>query len=183
MACPRPSDLQLDKRDMMKILLLISALLFGAATASAQRCGDSLLIFLRDRDGKVIAPSEFELAKVSATYTVDNVVNLTDAEPRIKELAHGVKSFSVRAECGIKAVQFQFKYRGGTMTVRVLNVTGDAQHILLEGILFRSGTYEVDLGNRPMKNVEGYTGPESRMDDPADEIRWAIKDASLRKVG
>ena len=42
----------------MKILLIIAVLLSAATPASPQRCGDSLLLFLRDRSGNVIAPSD-----------------------------------------------------------------------------------------------------------------------------
>jgi hypothetical protein len=167
----------------MRFLLLIPLLLLGTANVSAQRCGDSLFIYLHDQNGQVIALSAFESAKVSATYTVDNVTNLVDAEPKISELVHGVKSFAVRVECGMKFAQFQLKYKGEVMTIRVLNVPGDAQHILLEGIVFRKGTFEVDLGGRPMQNVEEYKGAERKADDPADEIRWVIKDSSLKQVG
>ena len=167
----------------MRITLLIAILLVGATNSWAQRCGDSLLIFLHDGDGKVIAPSDFESAKVSATYTVDNVSNLVDAEPEVKELPPGIKSFSVRAECGMKLAQFRLKRKGEEMTIRVLNVPGDAQHILMEGILFRKGEYEVDLGGRPFnKNVEKYDGEGSKARDPADEIRWVVRDKSLRKI-
>ena len=83
----------------------------------------------------------------------------------------------------MKEAQFEFIYKGRTMIVRVLHVPGDAQHILMEGIVFRNGTYEVDLGNRPMQNVEKYKGPESKAKDPADEIKWLIGDGSLRKTG
>lgn len=167
----------------MKLLLPIFLLLLVTASASAQRCGDSLFIYLRDQNGQVIAPAEFGSAKVSATYTVDNVTNLVDAEPKTSELVHGVKSFTVRAECGMKVAQFQFKYKGEVMTVRVLNVPGDAQHILSAGIVFRKGTFEVDLGGRPMQNVEEYGGAERHAVDPADEIRWVIKDGALKQVG
>lgn len=167
----------------MRFLLLLSVLLLATPNLSAQRCGDSLLLYLRDQNGQVIAPSAFESAKVSATYTVDNVTNLVDAEPKLSELVHGVKSFAVRAECGMKVAQFRLQYRGEAMTIRVLNVPGDAQHILLEGIRFRPGTFEVDLGGRPMQNVEEYKGAERNADDPADEIRWSIKDGSLKQVG
>jgi hypothetical protein len=129
---------------MMKFLLLIPILLLATTNISAQRCGDSLFIYLRDQNGQVMAPSAFESVKVSATYTVDNVTNLVDAEPKISELAHGIRSFAVRAECGMKVAQFQLKYKGDVMTIRVLNVPGDALHILLEGISFRKGTFEVD---------------------------------------
>lgn len=166
----------------MKFLLLIPVLLLATTNVSAQRCGDSLFIYLRDQNGQVIDASDFESAKVSATYTVDNVTNLVDAEPKISELVQGIKSFSVRAECGMKVAQFQLKYKGQVMTIRVLNVPGDASHILLEGILFRTGTFEVDLGGRPLKNVEEYKSAERRTDDPASEIRWSIKDASLKQA-
>lgn len=167
----------------MRILLIAIVLLSAAGVARPQRCGDSLLLFLRDDGGHVLAPSDFESVRVSATYTVENVSNLVNAEPKIKELHDRIKSFSVRAECGMKVAQFQLKYKGGEMTIRVLNVSGDAQHILMDGIQFRKGTYEVDLGNRPMKNVEEYSGPESKMKNPADEIKWAIRDSALRKTG
>jgi hypothetical protein len=168
---------------MMKFLPLIPILFLATTNISAQRCGDSLLIYLRDQNGQVIAPSAFESVKVSATYTVDNVTNLIDAEPTINELVHGVKSFAVRAECGMKLAQFQLKYKGDEMTIRVLNVPGDAQHILLERILFEPGKFEVDLGGRPLQNVETYQGAESKADDPANEIKWSIKDNALKKVG
>ena len=167
----------------MKFLLAIPILLLATTNISAQRCGDSLFIYLRDQNGQVLAPSAFESVKVSATYTVDNVTNLVDAEPKISELAHGIRSFVVRAECGMKVAQFQLKYRGDVMTIRVLNVPGDALHILLEGISFRKGSFEVDLGGRPMQNVEEYQGAESKADDPANKIRCSIKDQSLKKVG
>lgn len=167
----------------MRILLTVMVLLSAATVARPQRCGDSLLLYLRDDGGRVLAPSDFESVRVSATYTVDNVFDLVNAEPKIKELRDGVKSFSVRAECGMKVAQFRLKYKGDEMTIRVLNVPGDALHILMDGIRFRKGTYEVDLEGRPMKNVEEYTGPESKMEDPADEIKWAIKDSVLRKIG
>lgn len=167
----------------MRVLLTIIVLFSAAGVARPQRCGDSLLLYLRNDKGKALAPSDFESVWVSATYTVDNVSNLVNAEPKLKEMHDGIKSFSVRAECGMKVAEFQLKYKGDEMTIRVLNVPGDAQHILLDGIKFRKGTYEVDLGGRPMKNVEDYSGPESKMEDPADEIKWAIKDRSLRKTG
>jgi hypothetical protein len=160
---------------------LFAMLLLAPPPARPQRCGDSLLIFLRDHEGRVIAPADFESAKVSATYTVDNVANLADAEPDIKELPPKIKSFSVRAVCGMKLAQFRLRYKGEEMTIRVLNVPGDAGHILLEGIGFRSGAYEVDLGGRPLQNVERYEGEGSKAADPADEIEWVIKDHSLRR--
>ena len=166
----------------MRISLIIATLLLVASNAYPQRCGDSLLLFLRDRQGRVIAPADFESATVSAIYTVDNVSNLTDAAPKIRELPPGVKSFSVRAECGMKRAQFRLKYRGDEMTIRVLNVPGDALHILMEGIRFRKGVFAVDLGNRPMKNVEKYEGAGSKAADPADEIRWVIRDRALRRT-
>ena len=163
---------------------MIAVLLLGATNIWAQRCGDSLLLLLRDQSGQVIAPTDFESAKVSATYTVDNVTNLVDAAPEVKELPPGKKSFAVRAECGIKQAQFRLKYKGEEMTIRVRNVPGDAQHILLDGIIFRKGTYEVDLGGRPLNNnVEKYEGEGSTAKDPADEIKWMIRDKSLKKVG
>lgn len=166
----------------MKILLIITVLLSAAIPARPQRCGDSLLLFLRDRSGKVIAPSDFESATVSATYTVDNVFTLIDAQPTLIKLPTGIQSFSVRAECGIKQAQFQLKYKGEMMTIRVLNVPGDVLHILMEGIVFRKGSYQIDLGNRPLKNVEEYKGEGSQAKDPADKIRWVIRDESLKKV-
>jgi hypothetical protein len=167
----------------MRITLVIAILLLGATNVWAQRCGDSLLIFLRDRNGKVILPSEFESAKVSATYTVDNITNLVDAEPEVKDLPPGTKSLSVRAGCGMKVAQFRLKYKGEEMTIRVLNVPGDALHILMEGIPFRKGTYEVDLGRRPFnENVEEYKGVGSTAKDPAHEIRWVVHDKSLKKA-
>lgn len=162
----------------MKILWLVTVLLLAAMPARWQRCGDSVLLFLRDRSGKVIAPSDFEAATVSATYTVDNVSALIDAKPDLMDLPPGIQSFSVRAECGIKQARFQLKYKGEMMTIRVLNVPGDVLHILMEGIVFRTGVYQVDLGNRPLKNVEQYKG-ESSTDD---KIRWVIRDKSLKKV-
>jgi hypothetical protein len=169
---------------MKRMTLAVAVLLLGATNIWAQRCGDSLLIFLHDKDGRVIAPADFESAKVSATYTVDNVTNLVDAAPEVKELPPGKKSFAVRVECGIKRAQFRLKYKGEEMTIRILNVPGDAQHILLDGILFRKGTYEVDLGGRPLNdNVEEYKGEGSTAKDPADEIKWVVRDKSLRKVG
>jgi hypothetical protein len=166
----------------MKILLLVAVLLSAAIPARPQRCGDSLLLFLRDRSGHVIAPSDFESATVSATYTVDNVSELIDAQPSLMELPSGIQIFSVRAECGIKRAQFQLKYKGETMTIRVLNVPGDVLHILMEGIVFRKGSYQVDIGNRPLKNVEQYKGEGSHDIDMNEQIRWVIKDESLKKV-
>lgn len=165
----------------MSVFLLLAMLLLMPPSAHPQRCGDSLLIYLRDRNGRVIAPADFELAKVSATYTVDNVENLVDAEPEIKELPPRVKSFSVRAVCGMKVAQFRLRYKGEEMAIRVLNVPGDAGHILLEGIGFRSGAYEVNLGGRPIQNAERYEGEGSKAADPANEIAWVIKDHSLRR--
>ncbi|MGA9773747.1 MAG: hypothetical protein WBV94_32250 [Blastocatellia bacterium] len=156
----------------MKILLLIAVL---AIPALPQRCGDSLLLYLRDQTGKIILPSDFESATVSATYTVDNVDTLVDVKPELMKTSSGIQSFSVRAECGIKLAQFKLRYKGQSMTIRVLNVPGDVRHILMEGIVFRKDSFEVDLGNRPMKNVEEYDGQ-------ADQIRWVIRDKSLRKV-
>lgn len=166
----------------MKILLIMPLLFLGAANAYPQRCGDSLLLFLRDRDGRVIAPADFTSARVSATYTVDNVANLVDSEPEIRELPPKVKSFSVRVECGMKWAQFRLRYKSDEMTIRVLNVPGDALHILMEGITFRQGVFEVDLGGRPLKNVEKYEGEGSKAEYPSDEIRWVIREKSLRKV-
>ncbi|MFL6274529.1 MAG: hypothetical protein ACJ74G_04895 [Blastocatellia bacterium] len=163
----------------MSVFLLLAMLLLAPPSARPQRCGDSLLIFLRDRNGRVIAPADFELAKVSATYTLDNVENLVDAEPEIKELPPRVKSFSVRAVCGMKVAQFRLRYKGEEMAIRVLNVPGDAGHILLEGISLKKGAYEVDLGGRPLRNVERYEG--SKAADAANEIEWVIKDKSLRR--
>lgn len=169
-------------RDEMRTSLILALLLSAAANAYPQRCGDSLLLFLRDRDGRVIAPSDFESAKVSATYTVENVSTLVDAEPKIEERLMKVKSFSVRAECGMKLAQFRLRYKGDEMTIRVLNVPGDALHILMEGIMFRKGVFEVDLGDGPLKNAERYEGEASKAADPADVIRWVVRDKSLRKV-
>ncbi len=166
----------------MKILLIIAVLMSAAIPARPQRCGDSLLLFLRDQSGHVIAPSDFESATVSATYTVDNVATLIDAQPRLMNLPPGIQSFSVRAECGIKRAQFQLKYKGEMMTIRVLNVPGDVLHILMEGIVFRKGSYQVDLGNRPLKNVEEYKGEGSQAKDLAYKISWVIRDESLKKV-
>ena len=167
--------------NVMRFLLVITILLLAATAAYPQRCGDSLLLYLRDQNGKVIAPSDFSSAKVSASYTVENA-DLADAEPQIKELPQAIKAFSVRTVCGMKRAEFRLKNNGQEMTIRVLNVPGDAGHILMDGIVFRKGTYEVDLGNRPMQNVESYEGPA----DPTgngDEIKWVIKDKSLKKVG
>jgi hypothetical protein len=166
----------------MRSLLLIVFLLITTPPASSQRCGDSLLLFLRDANGRVIRPSEFESATVSATYTVDNVATLVDAQPGIRALPPGIPSFSVRAECGMKTAQFRLRYRREEMTLRVLNVPGDAGHILLEGITFRKGVYQVDLGGRPMRNVEAYTGDGSKADYPENEVRWVIRDQSLKKI-
>lgn len=166
----------------MRSLLFIAFLLITTPPASPQRCGDSLLLFLRDARGRVIRPSEFESATVSATYTVDNVATLVDAQPTIRALPPTIQSFSVRAECGMKTAQFRLRYRREEMTLRVLNVPGDAGHILLEGIMFRKGVYQVDLGGRPMRNVDEYTGKGSKAADPADEVRWVIRDKSLSRV-
>jgi hypothetical protein len=166
----------------MRIPLILSLLLFVAPNAHPQRCGDSLLLYLRDRDGRVIAPANFESARVSATYTMDNIRNLVDREPEIRELPPGVKSFSVRVECGMKLAQFQLTYKGERMTIRVLNVPGDARHILMEGIFFHKGMFEVDLGNRPLKNVEEYAGVGRKAEDPANEIGWVIREKSLKKI-
>ncbi|HJQ23061.1 MAG TPA: hypothetical protein VKA60_04035 [Blastocatellia bacterium] len=62
--------------------------------------------------------------------------------------------------------------------LRVLNVPGDAGHILLEGISFRKGLYEVDLGGRPLPHAEQYQGEGSKA---ADEIPWVVRDSSLRR--
>lgn len=161
-----------------------SQALFLTATtnASAQRCGDSLFLFLRDREGRVIAPTDFESVKVSATYTVANVSELIAADPVLKELPTKVKSFSMRAECGIKQAQFRLIYKGEEMTIRVLNVPGDAGHILLEGITFHKGIFEVDIGNRPMKHTEKYEGVGSKAQYPSDEISWVIRNRSLKKI-
>src|SRR5690348_15239658 len=94
----------------MRNLLPIALLLIATPPDSPQRCGDSLLLFLRDADGRVIRPSEFESATVSATYTVDNVAALVDAKPGIRALPPTMQSFSVRAECGMKAAQFRLRY-------------------------------------------------------------------------
>jgi hypothetical protein len=166
----------------MRFSLILSLLLLAAPHPHPQRCGDSLLLFLRDRDGRVIAPADFESARLSATYTMDNIRDLVDREPNIRELPPGVQSFSVRVECGMKLAQFHLQYHGEKMTIRVLNVPGDARHILMEGIRFRKGVFEVDLGNRPMKNVEEVAGAASKADDPADEIHWLIRDKSLKKL-
>ncbi|HKQ07845.1 MAG TPA: hypothetical protein VJ464_22145 [Blastocatellia bacterium] len=165
----------------MSLFLLLAMLVLAPPSAHPQRCGDSLLIYLRDRNGRVIAPADFESATVSATYTVDNVENLVDAEPEIKELPPRVKSFSVRAVCGMKSAQFRLRYKGEEMAIRVLNVPGDAGHILLEGIGFRSGAFEVNLGGRPLQNAGRYEGEGSKAADPANEIAWVIKDHSLRR--
>lgn len=162
----------------MKILWLATLLFLAAIPARPQRCGDSLLLFLRDRSGKVIAPSDFESATVSATYTMDNIAALTDENPGLMNLPTGIQSFSVRAECGMKQAQFQLKYKSEVMTIRVLNVPGDARHILMNGIAFRNGSYQVDLGNRPLKNVEQYKNEGGT----SYEIGWVISDRSLKKV-
>jgi hypothetical protein len=52
----------------------------------------------------------------------------------------------------------------------------------MDGIVSRKGTYQMDLGNRPMKNVESYEQTEGTAADPADEIKWVIRDRSLKKV-
>src|SRR5262245_29681856 len=122
------------KRNPMRVSLIIVLFLLAATKVYPQRCGDSLLLFLHDRAGHVIDPADFESAKVSATYTVVNVANLIDREPEIRELPPKVKSFAVRVECGMKLAQFCLKYKGDEMTIRVLNVPGDALHILMEGI-------------------------------------------------
>jgi hypothetical protein len=166
----------------MSNLLLIVILLFTTTPAHPQRCGDSLLLFLRDTDGRVLAPSQFESATVSATYTIDNVTNLVDAQPSVRALPPNVESFSVRAECGMKEARFRLRIKKEEMILRVLNVPGDAGHILLEGITFRKGVYQVDLGGRPLRHVERYEGEASRAADPANEIRWVIGDKSLSRV-
>ena len=166
----------------MRIVPLIVILLFTVTPAHPQRCGDSLLLFLRDAKGRLLAPSQFESATVSATYTVDNVANLVDAQPSIKALPPKVESFSVRAVCGMKVAQFRLRIKGEEMILRVLNVPGDAGHILLDGITFRKGVYQVDLGGRPLRNVERYEGEASQAADPANEIRWVIRDKSLGRV-
>jgi hypothetical protein len=172
----------MNQRDAMRISLILSLLLLATPTAYPQRCGDSLLLFLRDREGRVIAPADFESARVSATYTMANLRNLVYQEPDIRARPRRVKSFAVRVECGMKLAQFRLKYQGEEMTIRVLNIPGDAGHILMEGIRFRQGIFAVDLGNRPLKNVEANAGEESKAEDPADEIRWVIRDRSLKKM-
>ena len=165
----------------MKVILALATLALAATPVQPQRCGDALLLYLRDRGGRVIRPAEFESATVSATYTADNVADLVAAAPEIKDLPPRVKSFSVRVVCGMKAAQFRLKYKGEAMTLRVLNVPGDAGHILLEGISFRKGLYEVDLGGRPLRHAQPYQGEGSKAADPADEIAWVVRDSSLRK--
>lgn len=166
----------------MRVMLTITILVLAATVTYSQRCGDSIFLYFRDQNGKVMAPADFTSARVSATYAPDSPSNLADAEPQIRELPQTIKAFSVRTVCGMELAQFRLKYKGQEMTIRVLNVPGDAGHILMDGIVFRKGTYEVDLGNRPMQNVESYEGPA----DPTgngDDIKWVIKDKSLKKIG
>ena len=169
-------------RYLLSLTFALVILFPAAPSIQAQRCGGYLLLYMRDGTGAVINPSEYESVKVSANYETENVRDLKDAKPSTKELPGDIKSFMVRTECGAKLMQFQLRYKNETMTIRVLNIAETVGPVVLKGALFKAGTYEVDLGWRPAKNIERDEALEAAMKDPDHEPVYVIKEAALKKV-
>ena len=117
-----------------------------AGSASAQRCGDHLLLAFRDADGKPIPPQSFTSVRLSTENIVDNLPNVYSAAVGTGEAATVGTVLETRTGCGLRWVTFDLTRGAEVMHVTFRHVPGDSGNILLDGVDFAPGHFDLDLG-------------------------------------
>lgn len=125
-------------------------ILLSGIDCLAQRCGDDIWLYLRDSNSRVIPPDAFDSVKASV---YDNREEILDNR-HLMEVPKGIQSFAIPTGCGVRLTAIVIRYQGKEMVLEVRNVAGDSGNILIDGVPFREGVFEVDLERLKMSNCE-----------------------------
>jgi len=165
--------------------IAILVLTLTAQFAHAQRCGDKLWLSLDDPNSRPIPPSAYKAVKVTIDYndpTEDSKRKIQEVSPEQIHLSDKTEALSIRTLCGLSEARFELSFDNEQMVILIQHIPGDAGNFVLRNFPFQPGTFQIDLGNRSLQNVDLVHNTILDGSRIVEERLWSLQNSKIQRI-